>query len=393
VINALSLEAELDHLLDENIWSAEYREQTAFDRLTAPFGKSLVLFGAGNLGRQILAELRKRDIEPCAFADNNPVIWGRFVDGIEVLSPQDAAQRFCRQATFIVTIWNPGNHHQFRETKRQLHFLNCTNVISFLSVFWKYQERFLPNCFVDLPHKIIAEREETKKAFLLWEDEPSRVTYVSQLKWRMLENYDGLQGSCTDTQYFPEILKLRSDETFIDCGAYDGDTIKDFINKTNETFSTIHAFEPDPSNFNKLSGFVSSYSFKEKITLYQKAVGARFESLKFSTTGTASSNISSNGQVEVESVPLDSVLMRYHPTFVKMDIEGAEIDALMGAKKTIQKSIPLLAVCVYHRQNHLWTIPLLIKSFSKQYRFFLKAHREDGWDVVCYAIPANRLEV
>jgi FkbM family methyltransferase len=391
MINALSLEAELDHLLDEDIWSVKDREQTAFDRLIAPFGKSLVLFGAGNLGRKILAELRKEGIEPRAFTDNNPLTWGRFIDGIEVLSPQDAAQKFCCQATFIVTIWSPGSHHQFRETKRQLLFLNCTNVIPFLSVFWKFQEAFLPNCFLDLPHKIIDERDETKRAFLLWEDEPSRATYVSQLKWRMLENYDGLLGSCTDTQYFPDILKLRSDETFIDCGAYDGDTIRDFLKKTNETFSTIHAFEPDPINFNKLSGFVSSFSFKEKITLYQKAVSAQFESLRFSTTGTASSTINVKGQIEVESVPLDGILKKYNPTFVKMDIEGGEIDALMGAEKIIQESVPVLAICVYHRQNHLWKIPLLIKSFSEQYRFFLKAHQEDGWDVVCYAIPMMRL--
>jgi len=186
---------------------------------------------------------------------------------------------------------------------------------------------------------------------------------------------------------------LASDEIFIDCGAYDGDTIKDFLAKTNENFLSIQAFEPDPLNFEKLSEFVNSLSFKEKIILYQKAVGARFETLNFSNTGTTSSTISTGGQTKVESVPLDDILKKCDPTFIKMDIEGAEIDALLGAKKTIQKSLPVLAICVYHQQNHLWKIPLLIKSFSQEYRLFLRAHQEEGWDLVCYAIPANRLKV
>jgi hypothetical protein len=124
--------------------------------------------------------------------------------------------------------------------------------------------------------------------------------------------------------------------------------------------------------------------------LHQKAVGARYEKLNFSNSGTLSSIISKDGQSIIESVKLDDYLDTCNPTFNNMDIEGAEMDALKGGRKSIQKSTPLLAVCVYHRQNHLWKIPLLIKSFSQKYRLFLRAHKEDGWDLVCYAIPAGR---
>lgn len=387
----LPLERELDRLLDEDISSVIVRENTAFDRLTAPYGKSLVLFGAGHLGRQVLARLRKDGIEPLAFADNNPQIWGKFVDGLEVLSPHVAAGKYGQRATFVVTIWSPGNQHQFKITKQNLHSLNCANIISFLSLMWKYSESFLPNCFLDLPHKIIAEGEDARKAFLLWEDEESRATYISQLKWRMLENFDKLPARNSEKQYFPNFIKLTNNEVFVDCGAYNGDTIKDILTATKANFRFIHSFEPDPLNFNKLSEFVDSLSFKDRIVLYPKAVGARFETLNFSAEGTASSILDKKGTIKVESVPLDEILDNCIPTFIKMDIEGAEIDALKGSKRIIQKTSPVLAICVYHRQNHLWRIPLLISSLSKKYHFFLRAHKEEGWDVVCYAIPGERL--
>jgi hypothetical protein len=69
------------------------------------------------------------------------------------------------------------------------------------------------------------------------------------------------------------------------------------------------------------------------------------------------------------------------------------MDALIGARGSIKKTLPVLAICVYHQPDHLWRIPLLIWSFSDQYRFFLRPHNEEGWDLVCYAVPVNRLKV
>jgi hypothetical protein len=79
-----------------------------------------------------------------------------------------------------------------------------------------------------------------------------------------------------------------------------------------------------------------------------------------------------------------------HPTFIKMDIEGAEMDALRGARETIQKHKPILSICVYHRQDDLWRVPLLIESMAEGYRFYLRPHDVDGWQLVCYAVPEGR---
>jgi hypothetical protein len=97
--------------------------------------------------------------------------------------------------------------------------------------------------------------------------------------------------------------------------------------------------------------------------------------------------------VEVESRRLDDILNGEIPTFIKMDIEGSEPDALIGATNRIKESQPVLAISVYHKQSDIWEIPLLIKSLSDNYSFFLRSHRDESWDLVCYAVPANRLRI
>ena len=389
------LEAELNELLSEDVSSVLEREKTAFDRLVEPFGESLVLFGAGNLGRQVLSRLRQDGIEPLAFSDNNPTLWGRFIEGVCVLPPAEAAEKFGDRAAFVVTIWSPGSQHRFAETKRNLSSLNCKKVISFASFFWKYAETFLPDCYFDLPHKIYQNADGVRTAFSGWADEASRVAYLTQLKWRILADFDGLPGPVPQVQYFPEdIFSLRTDEVFVDCGAYNGDTIREFLKRNGDSFARIIAFEPDPLNFQDLSLYVQHLpvGVRQKITLLQKAVGMREEKLRLTVTGTAASIVGMNGGTEIDSVPLDGALDNLVPTYIKMDIEGAEIDAIIGAKNIIARDCPVLAVCAYHRQDHLWRIPMLIRTITSEYHFFLRPHDEEGWDLVCYAIPDKRLK-
>jgi hypothetical protein len=73
-----------------------------------------------------------------------------------------------------------------------------------------------------------------------------------------------------------------------------------------------------------------------------------------------------------------------------MDIEGAELDALLGARQMIKEHTPILAICLYHAQEHLWKIPLLIQSFSDQYSFYLRRYSDECWETVCYAVPRKR---
>lgn len=389
------IETQLEELLNEDLSSVFEREKKDFDRLTSPFEKSLVLVGAGNLGRQVLESLRRDGIEPLAFADNNAAIQGTYIDGVQVLTRQAAAEKFGASAAFVVTIWN--TDHSFIKTRKELTDMNCRKVVSAIPLRWKYSTALLPFFWLDIPSKTSANVSLIKSAFTLWDDEFSRQEYVAQLKFRIRGDFDSISEPITQESYFPETLfNLMPNEKFVDCGAYDGITIKNFLRIQNYFTGKIVAYEPDPANYGLLKQYVSNLneSDKRNILCLPFAVGAKREKVHFNATSTMGSSISEKGLLEVECVTLDENLTENHivPTYIKMDIEGGELDALNGASSIIKKEMPILAICLYHRYDDLWRIPLFINSLTNEYRLFLRPHEIEGWQLMCYAVPKSRLK-
>lgn len=387
--------AQIKNLLDESIASAIEREKTHFDTQTAPFNNSLVLFGAGGLGQKTLIGLRQIGIEPLAFVDNNSALWGERIEDILVLNPQDAVRKFGNRAAFVVAIWRAGGNHRFQQTRQQLLNLGCLKVVSFAHLFWKYAHTFLPYYAIGLPHLLLPQAKQVTDAFALWADDASRNEYLAQMRWRLQLDFDGLPSPVKHDQYFPDdLFRLRENEFFVDCGAYDGDSLRLFFQKQPRFNGKFIAIEPDPHNLKSLQNCIASLPDDQQrcVMAMPIALGLQREVVRFEATGLPSAGISSAGTYEVESIPLDEVLGDMCPTFIKMDIEGAEYDALNGARRSIKKNLPVLAISVYHQPDDLWRIPLLIQSFSDQYRFFLRPHNEEGWDLICYAVPVNRLK-
>jgi len=394
-LNTFTEKENLELLLSEPITSVYQREQSTFDKLAVPFEKSIILFGAGGLGRKTLDGLRSMDIEPLAFMDNNPVLWGRDIDGVKILPPKNASAKYGQSAVFVITIWKGEAVDTMAEHQQQLKELKCTKIIPFSYLYWKYGCIFLPHYAFDMPHKVFEQADSAIKTYSLWADDSSRHEYMAQVKWRVLSDFDGLPAPVKHEIYFPlDLLTISSDEVFVDCGAYDGDTIRNFLRIQGSFAGNIIAFEPDPLNFKKLEQYSRTLppSNQEKLTIYPFALGEKKSKIRFEATGTESSFVGS-GDFEVDCVTLDEILSDRKPTFIKMDIEGSELDALAGAQNTIKKNLPILTICSYHRQDHLWRIPSLINSYSDQYRFFLRPHLLEVWDLVCYAIPINRLNI
>jgi len=388
------LERQLLKLLEEPPAKAVERQRSAFDQLAGHRGRSLVLFGAGVLGRKTLAGLRSVGIEPLAFADNNDKAWGKMIDGLQVLPPGEAVSRFGPKAVFIVTIWRDLGGHPVAQVRSQLAtYGGATVVISVAFLFWKYPDTFLPYFSLDLPHKTLEQREHVSKALHLWADDASRREYVAQVRWRLWLDFEGLSPRVSWPAYLPDdLFALSPDEVFVDCGAFDGDTLRDYLQKQEFRFGKIIALEPDPVNFLKLQQWRDSLptAIEQRVTVSNSAVGDRNGRVRFAATGTDQAAVSMTGGVEVPISTLDELLRETPPTYIKMDIEGAEQEALVGASEIIRTYCPVLAICVYHRFDHLWRLPLFIRSLSDQYRFFLRPHRDAGWDLVCYAVPKSR---
>jgi FkbM family methyltransferase len=389
------MQHQLDALLTRDPAAMRVSERDEFDRLSG--GRQIVLMGAGGLGRRTLAGLRRHGIEPLAFADNGKQ--GTTLDDIPVLSPEAAARKFGGLAAFVVTIWGANRPHRFAHSREQLRALGCDVVCSFPPLFWKYADPLLPFYLQDLPSKLLDDRAEVRRAFELWEDEASRAEYVAQVRFRLNADFDGLPHPVEHPQYFPDDLYAWSDDEWIvDGGAYDGDSVRMVSSRYGGRFGHILALEPDPANFSRLQATVAALPppVRAKVDCRQVALGSVRSTLHLDATGTAASMTSvaaSAGTIAVRAETLDCLVEGAIPTFVKLDIEGFEVDALEGGQQTIERHGPVLAVCVYHRQDHLWRIPLLLREWRDDYTFFLRPHNEEGWDLVCYAVPRGRLKV
>jgi FkbM family methyltransferase len=381
---------ELRQLFSESIAECREREAAAFDRVSeGAETEGLVLFGAGGLGRKTLRGLRSAGLEPLAFSDNNQSLWGQSIDGVRILPPSEVASRYGKLATFVITIWAEWAG-RMEDQRQDLRKLGCQTVIPFTLLFWKFPALFLPHIQVDLPSKVHEQASDVLRCAELWADSTSYATYLAQVRWRLYSDFESLTPP-VDSMYFPTDLVdgIRLDEncTFVDVGAYDGDTIADFVVLTGGAFRRVYAFEPDTANFASLQQRLARMqeSVRWRITPRQQAVGDRNCLLSFTEGGGTGSRVGA-GATTVECVTLDSTISEA-PTYMKFDVEGFEPEALEGAREIITRYRPALAVCVYHIQDHLWKLPLLIHSFNPRYRFYLRPHGQ-VWETVCYAVPA-----
>ena len=392
MVAAPSLDRQLELLLSEDIAGVQLRESSWLDTILAGVHGRFVLFGAGSLGRSALQCLARDGRRPLAFTDNNAVLWGTEIEGIPVMSPADAARTYGSSAAFFVTIWSLG--HRYAETHEALTNSGCDQVYPSAPIRWKYAGDLLPFFLQDLPHKLYTEASAVRDAFALWSDDRSRAEYLSQIRYRALGDWNGLEPPDAEASYFLDSrFSLLPNEVFIDCGAYDGDTVREVIHRSRGAFSRIVPLEPDPASFAALEEYRGSLppDVASRITPYPYAVSSVPQRLRFAADGSQSSTISDTGDIWIDAVRLDDLAGDMAPTFIKMDIEGAEMDALEGARQIIARHRPILAICLYHRQSDLWRIPLLIHSIYPGYRYFLRTHETDGWQTVGYAVPPERL--
>lgn len=333
-----------------------------------------VIFGAGHLGRRVAGA-----VKPELFCDNNRKLWGTSVDGIPVESPAVAADR-CPQASFVVAIWNPSRTETMVDRMNQLRELGVARVIPFTALLDEIGDHVLPNLLWERHDYYASHREEIAQGRALLSP-AGREEFDRQMRLRSGD----FNGQIIDPglQYFPPEIQLTDEETFVDCGAYDGDTVDVFRQATGNRFKRLIAFEPDPVNLEPLRRTATG---DDRISIQPYAVGARREKLHFTLAGTAS-RVAKEGQCEVQVITMDEALLNAEPTYIKFDIEGSELDALEGGEEIIRQFRPKLAVCVYHLPDHLWRIPMRLHELLPDSQLTLRAYNADGFECVCYCIP------
>jgi FkbM family methyltransferase len=245
--------------------------------------------------------------------------------------------------------------------------------------------------FFDAPHHldffdykyVLKNQDEFSETYKMLEDQKSKDIMVAFINAKISGDPGGLYSLAESNQYFVNLIHLEEAEVFVDCGAYDGDTILAFVEKVKGKYSKIYAFEPDKDNQKKLLENINKAGLSN-IELIKKGSWSSKTSLRFSSDANMTSAITNGGI----SVPVDSIdnVINDNVTLIKMDVEGAELESLKGAKKHISKNKPKLAICIYHKPEDLITIPQYIRGLESGYKFYLRHHQFISWETVLYAV-------
>ncbi len=221
------------------------------------------------------------------------------------------------------------------------------------------------------------------------EDDASRLVFGNLLGYRIFPAQSFLQAAYDGEtpQYFDKrIISCDQNEVFVDCGGYTGDTAEEFIRQFGK-YKRIYVYEPNQDNYQVCWENLAKYPH---ITVRPCGVGEKTNRLAMESGGSSATFMTeqkSSDSQGIQIVSLDEDI-REPITFLKMDIEGFEIPALLGAKRHIRDDFPKLAICTYHIVSDLWEIPRLIDAIHPGYHFHLRHYDfPQNWETVIYAVP------
>jgi FkbM family methyltransferase len=373
-------------------------ETRFFDDVFGSDGTPLVLFGFGDVGRRLLAGLRKVGVNPVCVVDNRLSVTNSTVSGVPCLSAEEGCRRFGGKAVFVVSLFNQSGANDYACIRAELERLGAKRVVYFMPVMWRYSSELLPYYCFDLPSKLLEHQQQLLDVYSSLADDQSRICFAFHLYQLVCPDPAfTVEATSQAETYFPSgIVTLNPREVFLDGGAYDGVTLNRFLERCQGECSAYIGVEPDPESFAKLQERVEVLRSQLKVdfSIRECALGGGRGSVTFGAVGTISSAADSLlvGGLEVAVLPLSDVVGDLEPSLIKLAIEGAELETLEGSVDLLQRSRPTLAVCVYHRQDHVWSIPLFVLTKLPGFSVFLRRHREHLDDFVMYAIPPERLQ-
>lgn len=343
--------------------------------------KPIILFGAGMIG-EYYSELIKDKLnteKEILFCDNNPAKFGTIINGVPVISFDELKNDY-RDSYIIITALKYCN-----DLILQLKENGLSPLLDPLTYNIFVGDTAFYETYADYPRVIQENINKFEQAYELLQDEYSRRIFIDRLNYCISADTRYLTPFISDSpQYFEkEIISLSGDEIFIDGGSYIGDTLEEFLRQTNGRLGQAYCFEPEKT---KHKEFLSKFSALKNVELIPYGLWSRNDELSFNAIGTGSSSISQCGTVKIQVTSIDEILQGAPATFIKMDIEGAELEALKGAENVIRKHRPKLGICVYHKPLDIAEIPLYIKELLPEYKIYLRHYNYGASETVCYAV-------
>ena len=349
----------------------------------APLRLPLIVYGAGGKGRRTIRFLASQGLTASAVLDAHARP-GQSCEGVPVQLPSDwLATHAPAEFDAVIAIHNPGV--EMAQLRRELLALGLRRVVQPVELHQLFGEALPNDSFLAPASHYRRHRADIEHARGLYDDETSRSWYDRALEFRLSGEYGVLPPPSPSDQYCPSGLPhWRDPMRLVDCGAFDGDSLRMF-ESAGYRVGALAAFEADEENYRRLTRLPG---LPAETRLFANAVGARAGAQRFASGQGGASRLDGSGDTVVACVRLDDVIADFAPTLVKMDIEGAEHDALQGAAGLIAKNRPGLAISCYHRPEDLWALSILIDGWRLGYRLYLRGHAHSTFDLVLYGIPS-----
>lgn len=379
---------EIEARLAEPLPHVYRREATAFDQQRACTDGTVVLYGAGRLGRLCLRMLADVGVRVVALCDRNEGVHGALIEGVLVLRPEEAAARFGADSLFLITIWTGTARESMVARESYLRRLGCAHVAAYPAAFWAHGASVTPFHSFDLPSRVMAHASALRHLARRLSDEGSVLALKAMLDQRLLGIFS-MNTGCGD-QYFPsDIIRLGAEERVLDAGAYTGDTLDDFLRRVKGEFDSYCAVEPDPQTVRALRWRIAALPgmLRDKIEVHAVALSDQTGEVYFNSQSSPASSALTGGTSVVSGSTIDEIIGARSISFLKMDIEGSERAALAGAAVTLARCQPAVAICVYHQSSDLWELSERLAELLPRHRYYLRTHGIDGWETVLYAVP------
>jgi len=333
--------------------------------------KPILLYGMGNNADRVLDILEKEQIKVSGVFASDGFVRGHSFRGFKVISYSEAKEIY---GDMVVLLCFGSQRPDVME-----------NIIRIA----REQELYVP----DLPvcgdtvftsDYYSAHKNQLDTVYNMLADDRSKEVFNDIIEFKLSGKIDSLLRCQSSSQEaFENILKLGRDEIFMDLGAYNGDTVREFLGITQGKYQKIYAVEPDKKNFASL---LKKTSAVEKIEYINAGIDSKKGQQMFSMKAGRSSVLSSEG-VLIPTESIDNILSGNPVTYIKMDVEGQELNAIEGGKNTILKYKPKMLVSAYHRTEDLFTLPLKVMEIRDDYKIYMRHYPYiPAWDTNYYFV-------
>ena len=321
--------------------------------------KPVLVYGTGSGCEKLFCVFERYGISVQGIFASDDFKRDRFFNGFKVLSLNEAEERF---GDFVAVLAFGTSLPEVMENIDRIshrHTLLAPELSVADNSFFQKSE------FLD-------DFENVRRAYSLLADDKSREVFEGLCKFKITGELKYLREIFSSpSEVFENIIKPTAEEIYCDLGAYNGDTVRELLSYTGVKYSRIYCFEPDMRNFRKL---VKSLDSLDDIEFENSAAWGSDTQLYFSNSSGRQSAVSDKGRL-TSARSLDSFLSGREVTYIKYDVEGADRQAILGSRATINKYRPKICTAVYHRPYDFYKLPLLLDDICKGYSYYLRQYR------------------